>query len=122
MTFNRTLWTIQGLLSALFLFAGLMKLTLPIEAMAGPVGLPGPFLRFVGVAEVLGALGLILPWRLRIRPILTPIAAGALAIIMIGAVVVTAIGGSPSGAIVPFVVGVALVAVAYGRARAVVYA
>ena len=37
---NITLWVIQGLLAALFLFAGSMKLVLPIEAMAGPVSLP----------------------------------------------------------------------------------
>jgi len=54
---NITLWVIQGLLAALFLFAGSMKLVLPIEAMAGPVSLPGWFLRFIGVAEVAGAIG-----------------------------------------------------------------
>jgi uncharacterized membrane protein YphA (DoxX/SURF4 family) len=115
---NKTLWTIQGLLAALFLFAGAMKLALPIEAMAGPVALPGPFLRFIGVAEVLGGLGLVLPWLLKIRPVLTPVAAVALVVIMIGAVVITSIGGSAAGAVVPLAVGVALSAVAYGRASA----
>jgi acetyl-CoA acyltransferase len=47
---------------------------LPIAELAGPMPLPGPFLRFIGVAEVLGAVGLILPWLLRIRPSLTPLA------------------------------------------------
>ena len=116
MKVNRTLWTIQGVLAALFLFAGTMKLVMPIEAMAGPVALPGPFLRFLGVAEVLGGVGLVLPWLLNIRPILTPIAAGALVVVMAGAVVITVVGGSTSGAVVPFVVGIALTAVAYGRA------
>ena len=115
---NKTLWTIQGLLAALFLFAGSMKLVLPIEAMAGPVALPGPFLRFIGVAEVLGGLGLVLPWLLKIRPVLTPIAAAALVVIMVGAVLITSIGGSVAGAAVPFIVGAALSAVAYGRASA----
>ena len=46
---NVTLWVVQGLLAALFLFAGVMKLVLPIEAMAGPVALPGLLLRFIGV-------------------------------------------------------------------------
>ena len=48
---NAFLWVVQGLLAALFLFAGVMKLVLPLEAMQqGPVVLPGLFLRFIGVA------------------------------------------------------------------------
>jgi hypothetical protein len=109
------LWIVQGMLATLFLFAGAMKLVLPIEAMAGPVALPGPFLRFIGVAEVLGALGLILPGLLRIQEQLTPIAAAGLVIIMIGATVVTAIPGPLAAAVVPFVVGLLAGTVAYGR-------
>jgi len=56
MGLNVLLWVIQGLLAALFLFAGGVKLVLPLEALAGPVALPGLFIRFIGVAEVLG------PW------------------------------------------------------------
>jgi uncharacterized membrane protein YphA (DoxX/SURF4 family) len=111
---NVTLWVIQGLLAALFLFAGSMKLILPIEAMAGPVELPGWFLRFIGVAEVAGAIGLIVPWLTRIQPRLTPVAAGGLVVIMAGATVITAAGG-PAGATVPFVVGVLAATVARGR-------
>src|SRR5690242_1441665 len=117
MKLDRTLWTIQGLLAALFLCAGAMKLVMPIEAMAGPVALPGALLRFIGVAEVLGAAGLVLPWLLRIQPILTPIAAGCLIVIMIGAVAITAMGSSIAGALFPLLVGVALAAVAYGRSQ-----
>ena len=111
---NITLWVIQGLLAALFLFAGSMKLILPIEAMAGPVVLPGWFLRFIGVAEVAGAIGLILPWLTRIQPRLTPVAASGLVIIMAGATVITAVGG-PTAAAVPFIVGVLAATVARGR-------
>jgi hypothetical protein len=118
MKLNRTLWSIQGVLAGLFLFAGVMKLVLPIDAMAGPVALPGGLLRFIGAAEVAGGLGLVLPWLLKIRPVLTPVAAGALEIIMAGAVVITALGGSVAGAAFPLVVGLALGAVAYGRAQA----
>src|SRR5215208_8059169 len=89
MRYNKVLWTVQGLLAALFLFAGGMKLVLPIEAMAAPVPLPGPFLRFLGVAEVLGAIGLILPGLRRTHTGLTPLAAAGLAIIMTGATVIT---------------------------------
>jgi hypothetical protein len=58
---NVLLWSVQGLLAALFLFAGGMKLVLPLEAMATQTGLPGLFLRFIGTAEVLGVIGLIRP-------------------------------------------------------------
>ena len=112
-----TLWVVQGLLASLFLFAGGMKLVLPIEAMAGPVALPGLLLRFIGVAEVFGAAGLILPGLLRIHAELTPIAAVGLVIIMIGATVITVMGGAIAPAVVPFVVGVLAASVAYGRAR-----
>src|SRR5216117_3200901 len=54
------LWIVQSLLALLFFFAGGMKLVLPLEQLTGPITLPGPLLRFIGVAEVLGALGLIL--------------------------------------------------------------
>src|SRR5207244_7857418 len=77
---NRVLWTVQAILALLFVFAGGTKLMLPIEvltSMGSPnqVVLPGSFLRFIGIAEVLGAIGLILPRLLRIRPGLTPLAA-----------------------------------------------
>ncbi len=111
-----TLWILQALLALLFLFAGSMKLILPIEMMMAqmPLPLPGLFLRFIGTAEVAGALGLILPGLLRIRPMLTPLAACGLVIIMIGATVVTLAGGGAS-ALVPLVVGLLCTAVAYGR-------
>jgi len=118
MRFNRALWTVQGLLAALFLFAGSMKLVLPLDQLSGPVALPGPFLRFIGTAEVLGAIGLVLPYLLRILPVLTPIASVGLLIIMTGAIAVTAIGGSLVGTIVPLIVAVALTGVAYGRGYA----
>jgi hypothetical protein len=112
---NMLLWLVQGLLALLFLFAGGMKLVLPLEALAGPVSLPGPFLRFIGVAEVLGALGLVLPGLFRIRVSLTPAAAGGLVIIMAGATVLTGLTGGAAQAIVPFVVGLLAAAVVYGR-------
>jgi uncharacterized membrane protein YphA (DoxX/SURF4 family) len=114
---NVTLWVVQGLLAALFLFAGVMKLVLPVEAMAGPVALPGLFLRFIGVFESLGAIGLILPGLLRIHQELTPVAAAGLVIIMLGAIVVTMMAGSIAPALVPLIVGVLAASVAYGRTR-----
>jgi hypothetical protein len=109
------LWVLQALLAALFLFAGGMKLVSPIAAMTQQVPLPGPFLRFIGVAEVLGGLGLILPGLLRIRPGLTPLAAAGLVIIMSGAVGVTMATMGPIQAAFPGVVGMLAASVAIGR-------
>jgi uncharacterized membrane protein YphA (DoxX/SURF4 family) len=113
------LWIVQGLLAVLFLFAGGVKLVLPIEEMTKqmPVPLPGLFLRFLGVVEVLGALGLILPGLLRVRPGLTPLAAAGLVLIMIGATVITLVGGDVATALISLVVGVLATFVAYGRWR-----
>jgi uncharacterized membrane protein YphA (DoxX/SURF4 family) len=111
------LWIVQGLLVLLFLFAGSMKLIVPIAMLTAqmPLPLPGLFLKFIGVAEVTGAIGLILPGLVRIRPMLTPLAACGLLIIMIGATVVTLLAGSVVGALCPLVVGLLCAAVAYGR-------
>jgi hypothetical protein len=111
------LWIVQALLAALFLFAGGMKLILPLDKLTGPVPLPGAFMRFIGVAEMLGGFGLILPGLLRIRTGLTPLAAAGLVIIMIGATVVTLVGGEYVGVLISIVVGVAAAFVAYGRWR-----
>lgn len=113
------LWIVQGLLAALFLFAGGTKLVLPLEKLAGPVAMPGWFLRFIGVTEVLGAIGLILPGLLRIRPGLTPLAAVGLVIIMIGATVMTLMIGDVTSVLIPLVTGLLLLFVAYGRWRVV---
>ena len=116
------LWIVQILLALLFLFAGGTKLVMSIEAMdemsrqSGQTPLPGLFTRFLGVVETLGALGLILPSLLRIKPGLTPLAAAGLVIIMIGATVLTA-RVSVGGAVVPLVVGLLAAFVAYGRWR-----
>jgi DoxX-like family len=112
------LWIVQGLLALLFLFAGGMKLVLPLEALQGPVALPGWFVRFIGVAEVLGAHGLILPGLLHRHPGLTPLAAAGLVLLMIGATVVTVAGGGQLAlALMPMVVGLLAVFVAFGRWR-----
>ena len=113
------LWICQGLLALLFLFAGGLKLVLPLAALKGPIALPGLLLRFVGVMEVLGAIGLILPGLLRIRTGLTPLAAAGLVIIMIGATSLTLAVGMVGVALFSFVVGMVAAFVAYGRWRLV---
>ena len=111
------LWTAQVLLALTFLFAGGMKLVAPAEMLKGPVPLPVLFLRFIGLCETLGAIGLILPSVTRIKPWLTPLAASGLIVIMIGATIITLIGGQVGPALVPLVVGSLAVFVANGRSR-----
>ena len=114
-TTNRALWAVQVALALLFLFAGVMKLILPVEAMTAQIALPGAFLRFIGVAETFGALGLVLPGLVGIRTSLTPLAAAGLAIIMIGATSLSADVGGAAAAIMPFVVGALAATIGYIR-------
>ena len=72
---NRLVWVVQGLLALVFLATGGMKLTLPIAELTKQVPMPGWFLRFIGAAELLGAIGLVLPGALRMKRALTPLAA-----------------------------------------------
>ena len=121
---NILLWVVQILLTALFLFAGGIKLALPIETLSsmGPpnqVHLPGLFLKFIGLCEVLGGLGLVLPGLFRTRQHLTPLAAFLLAIIMVGAVVVSVMGPGVGAAVQPFVALVLCLFVGYGRTKLV---
>lgn len=87
---NVFLWILQGLLGAAFILAGLMKATRPKEQLAGNmtwVNRRGAgTVKFIGVMEILGGLGLILPWATGIATILTPLAAVGLALVMVLAV------------------------------------
>ena len=115
---NVGLWVVQGVLAALFLFADGMKLITPVEVLSVMSPFPGEFIRFIGACEVLGTLGLVLPWALGIRRELTPLAAAGLVIIMIGATVSTlAIGGGVL-ALVDVVIGVLAGTAVYGRREA----
>jgi putative oxidoreductase len=111
------LWIAQGILAALFLFGGGMKLVIPAATLAAQSHLPGAFMKFIGVCETLGALGLILPGLFHIRERLTSLAAAGLVIIMIGAVATTILQGQGVAAIVPAVVGALAWYVARGRSR-----
>ena len=114
---NVALWIVQVLLALLFLFAGGMKLIMPIEELMKqmPLALPGWFIRFIAVVEVLGGIGVILPWLTGIRPGLTPLAAAGLVILMIGAAGYGLLAGDVLSTLMPLVVGLLAVFVAYGR-------
>lgn len=113
---NRLLWTLQILLAVLFVLAGSLKLVLPAAQLAkqAPM-LTVPFLRFVGICEVLGAIGLVLPGARHMRRELTPLASLGLVGIMIGAVIVTIMTNGIMMALFPFLVGVLAAFIAYGR-------
>ncbi|MGH7670450.1 MAG: DoxX family protein, partial [Gemmatimonadaceae bacterium] len=99
----------------LFLFAGGMKLVTPGGTLAALAPLPVPFLRFIGTCEVLGALGLILPGLTGVAPVLTPLAAAGLSIIMGGAVAATLVTGGGAAALLPAVVGALTLVVVHSR-------
>jgi uncharacterized membrane protein YphA (DoxX/SURF4 family) len=108
------LWIVQGLLALTFLTAGAGKLLASAAELNENFPMPDEFMRFIGVCELLGAIGLIVPGVLRIRRGLTSLAAAGLAIIMTGATVLTLADGN-IGALVPLVLGLLAVFVAYGR-------
>jgi len=109
------LWIVQALLCALFLLSGGMKLVLSAAVLTKGSPFSAPFLRFIGVAEILGAMGLVLPGITRIKPMLTPLAAIGLVIIMAGATVTTVATMGVKFAVLPFVTGILAAFVAYGR-------
>lgn len=117
---NIALWIVQILLAVAFAFVGFVKLATPVADLAGMVGpwtndVPEFLIRFIGLAEVAGALGLILPALTRIQPRLTALAAVGLALVMLFAAIFHATRGE-FGNIVPNIVLLVLAAfVAYGR-------
>ena len=86
---NGMLWTLQGLLALVFLVTGALKIVLPKERLVARMGwvenVSQPVVRLIGVVEILGAMGLILPSLTGIMPWLTPLAAAGLALTMVGA-------------------------------------
>jgi hypothetical protein len=117
---ERTLWIIAGVLAALMLATGLFKLAQPKKALADR-GIawvedfsPGA-IKTIGAAEVLGALGLILPAAVRIAPIVVPIAAACIAALLTGAVIVHARRREGFQAVPAAVLLVLAAIVAWGR-------
>jgi len=116
---NVVLWILQGLLAVAFAGAGVLKSTRPKEKLAPQMPWVEDFspatVRFIGVTEFLGALGLILPALTGIAPILTPLAATGIAVIMLLAAIVHARRKEPSGIAVTVVLLVLAATVAWGR-------
>lgn len=116
---NVALWVVAGILAAMFATAGVMKATQPKDALAEKLPWVADFspntVRFIGVVEFLGALGLILPAWTGIAPILTPLAATGLAVVMALAAITHARRKEPSAIAFNLILLAAAVFVAWGR-------
>lgn len=117
---NIALWIVAGLLAAMFLLAGVMKVATPKEKLESTImvwskGWSRPQLQALGAVEILGAIGLILPRALNIAPVLTPLAAIGCAIVMIGAAITHARMKDYQGIAMPVVLLILAAVVAVGR-------
>ncbi|MGR6963164.1 DoxX family protein [Geodermatophilus sp. URMC 61] len=117
---NVVLWIVAGLLAVAFLAAGLMKLAQPKKKLADSgMGWTEDFsdgaVKGIGALEVLGAVGLILPAALGIVPVLVPIAATGLALLMLGAAVTHARRKESPNIVVNIVLLALAAFVAWGR-------
>ncbi len=119
---NTMLWVAQSLLAALFLFSGVMKSTqseqkLVASGQTGVEGLPRSLIRFIGISEILGAAGLVLPLLSNVMPVLTPLAAIGLGLIMILAAIVHYRREERRTALQNLFILLVCLFVAYGRRR-----
>jgi putative oxidoreductase len=116
---NVALWIVQVLLAAAFGMAGVMKSSQPLDAlgqnMAWVRDVPPAMVRFIGISELAGAVGVVLPWVTGIRPMLTPLAAAGLAVIMVLAAAFHISRGEPSALPFNLVLGGLAAFVAWGR-------
>jgi uncharacterized membrane protein YphA (DoxX/SURF4 family) len=117
---NALLWTLQIVLAAIFAGAGAIKLIQSRDQLAKTLGgwvyeFPAPLLKPLGLAELLGAIGLIVPPLVQIAPILTPLAAIGLVLTMIGAIVTHARRAEFPNVAVNVVLAIMAAVVAWGR-------
>ena len=116
---NIILWIAQVLLAGMFIMSGFMKVAQPIEELAKMLPwasqVPAGLVRFIGISEVLGGLGLILPALLRIKPILTAWAAVGLATVMIFASIFHATRGEFSAIGMNIILALIAAFIAWGR-------
>lgn len=117
---NALLWTLQGLLAAIFLASGLAKISMPRERLiatgqTGVAPFPMPVVRITAFCELLGAIGLVLPRLVGIAEFFIPAAAGGLAIVMVGAMASHTHLREPRSVALNVAIFVAAVTVAVGR-------
>ncbi len=115
-----SLWVVQALLGLAFLGAGFMKLTTPVDQLVANgmnwvTYTPEPLVRFIGLSELLGAIGLVAPSATRIQPRLTALAALGLVVVMVLAAITHATHGEAAVVPVNVVLGGLAGFVAWGR-------
>jgi uncharacterized membrane protein YphA (DoxX/SURF4 family) len=110
------LWSAQIALAIVFALSGGMKVTAPAaELVKMTPGLPLAFLRFIGFAELAGAIGILLPALTRIAPSLTPLAASGFVVVMASAAILHLVRGQLAELAVVIVLGALAFFVAWGR-------
>ena len=116
-----TLWVVQIILGGMFIMAGIMKSSQPIidlsQAVPWAAEVPAVLVRLIGLSELLGGIGLILPSLLRIKPILTPIAAIGILIIMVFALLYHISKGETDVIGINIVLGLIAAFIAWGRLK-----
>jgi putative oxidoreductase len=118
---NITLWIAQVLLAGMFIMSGFMKLAQPIDQLSQMLPwanqLPETLVRFIGLSEVLGGLGLVLPAMLRIKPQLTAWAALGLVAVMLFAAIFHASRGEFSAIGMNIILALIAGFIAWGRLK-----
>ncbi len=116
-----TLWIAQVLLAGMFIMSGFMKVSQPIDQLSGMLPwasqVPQALVRFIGISEVLGGIGLILPSLLRIKPVLTVWAAVGLATVMLFAAIFHATRGEFSAIGTNVILSLVALFIAWGRSK-----
>jgi uncharacterized membrane protein YphA (DoxX/SURF4 family) len=118
---NALLWTLQGLLAAIFTVSGLAKISQPkarliASGQTGVTPFPLPVIRITAFCELLGAIGILLPRLVGVAEFLTPAAAAGYAIVMVGAIASHAYLREPRNVAATVAIFIAAVTVAVGRA------
>jgi putative oxidoreductase len=118
---NIALWILQVLLGAMFIMSGFGKATAPLSELSGRMtwvtDVPEALVRFIGVSELLGGLGLLLPSVLRIKPVLTPLAAVGLALVMLFAAIFHVMRGEMPVIGINLLIGALAIFIAWGRSK-----
>lgn len=118
---NTSLWIAQVVLATMFILAGIMKATKPISelsvSMLWAAAIPENLVRFIGISELLGGIGLILPSLLRVKPLLTAFCAIGLATIMITAVFFHISRGETNAIGINIVLALVSALIAWGRMK-----
>jgi uncharacterized membrane protein YphA (DoxX/SURF4 family) len=118
---NVVLWIVAGVLALVFLAAGLTKLSRPKEKLSASKGMgwtndvSAGMIKIIGGLEVLAAIGLILPAALGVAPVLVPLAALGLVLVMIGAVVTHVRRKESQAVLTPLVLLILAAVVVWGR-------